>query len=67
MRLDDLRTVKQVAEASPVFTESSLRWLIFNRQKTGFDQVLVKVGRRVFIDTGKLAEWMDQHRLGVAR
>ena len=63
MAFDDLRTVRQVAEASPAFSEASLRWLIFNGESNGFAEVLVKVGRRVLIDVRKLDEWLEKNRL----
>jgi hypothetical protein len=63
MALEDLLSVKQLAAKSPAFTESSIRWLIFNRESNGFDEVLVKVGRRVLIDGQKLDEWLEKNRL----
>jgi hypothetical protein len=63
MTLQNLRTVKQIAEASPAFSEASLRWLIFNADSNGFSEVLVKVGRRVLIDVRRLDEWLEKNRL----
>ncbi len=63
MTLENLLTVKQVAESSPAFSEASIRWLIFNGESNGFAEVLVKVGRRVLIDVRKLDEWLEKNRL----
>ena len=63
MSFENLRTVRQVAKASPAFSEASLRWLIFNRASNGFDEVLVKVGGRVFIDVRKLDEFLEKNRM----
>ncbi len=63
MTLENLFTVKQVAETSPAFSEASIRWLIFNRKQNGFDEVLVKVGGRVYIDARKLDSFIEKHRL----
>ncbi len=37
---------------------SSLRWLIFNAEKTGFDKVIRRVGRRVLIDEAAFFAWV---------
>lgn len=63
--VSELRTVKQLAqELKPTgaFTEATLRWLIFNRNTNGFDQALVHVGRRVFIDRERFGAWLNAQR-----
>jgi len=63
MSYKNLRTVKQVAESnSGVWTEASLRWLIFNRKKNGFDSVLVEPPGRVLIDIVRFDEWLESYR-----
>lgn len=61
-RFDALRTVRQLAESNPAFSEGSLRWLIFQREENGFDEVLVRVGRRVLIDVARFDEWLEKRR-----
>jgi hypothetical protein len=56
--LQDLRTVRQLAEEASVFSESSLRWLIFNAESNGLDRALVRVGRRVLIDLTEFERWL---------
>ena len=63
MTLENLLTVKQVAEASPAFSEASLRWLIFNSKENGFDSVIIRIGGRVLIDVSKIPAWVELHRL----
>jgi hypothetical protein len=58
----NLRTVQQVAEAYPAFTEGGLRWLIFNAEENGFSSAIVRVGRRVLIDLEELDRWIDARR-----
>lgn len=64
MSFENLKTVRQVAELNPAFSESALRWLIFNSTKNGFDDVIVKLGRRVLIDTQRLDKWVERNRVG---
>jgi hypothetical protein len=64
MGFKNLLTVKQVAEASPAFTEASLRWLIFNAEKNGLVKAIVKVGRRVLIDETVFDDWLAARKCG---
>ena len=57
-----LRTVKQVAQLNPAFSESSLRWLIFRSDFYGFAPCVVRVRRRVLIDVDQFNKWIDTHR-----
>ena len=59
----DLRTVKQVTEVRPAFTEPSLRWLIFNAGENGFGPCVVKLRRRVFIDLEAFDQYLEDHRV----
>ena len=59
--LDGLRTVRQLCEEYPkLFTEGRLRWLIFNADTNGFADCIVRMGRRVFIDTTALTGWLKR-------
>ncbi len=42
------------------FTESSIRWLIFNKDSNGFASCVLKLGRKVLIDLDKFEEWLDE-------
>jgi hypothetical protein len=61
-RYTDLRTIKQLAQENPAFTEASLRWLVFNARQNGLDTAIVRIGRRVLIDAHKLDVWLEVRR-----
>lgn len=63
MPAKDLRTVKQVAEVRPSFTEAALRGLIFRAHGNGLDRALIRVGRRVLIDLAKFDAWLEMQRV----
>jgi hypothetical protein len=66
-------TVQQIAERHPAFTVRTLRHWIFKAEDrssgrgerrivlpgNGFSQVIVRKGRRVFIDEAALFEWLQ--------
>ncbi len=61
--LQSLRTVRQLCEEYPhLFSEGSLRWLIFRRQSNGFDRCVLHVGRRLYIDLEALRQWLAENR-----
>ena len=62
MDFQNLRTVKQIAESNPAFTEASLRWLIYKSDQNGIDEVLVRVGRRVLFDMDRFNDWLERQR-----
>lgn len=55
-----LQTVKQIAESNPAFSEAGLRWIIFHAHANGMETALVRVGRRVLIDTDRFGEWLEK-------
>ena len=62
-QLHHLKTVKQLCIDYPgVFTEGSLRWLIFNAEHNGFASCIIRMGRRLFIDLPALRQWLADHR-----
>ena len=56
-------TVRQLSELNPVFSESSIRWYIFNSSKNGLDDlnVIKRIGRKLLIDEGKFFEWINTY------
>lgn len=54
-------TVSQFAERCPAFTESALRWVIFNRHKNGLAEsgAILRNGRRILIDADKFFAWLE--------
>ena len=62
LSLDRVLTVGQIADKYPIFTQPSLRWLIFNARENGLDDALIRIGRRVLIDLDRFERWLDAHR-----
>lgn len=54
-----LATVKQMSQLYPAFSESSLRWLIFNQKHNGFACCVKKVGRKVVISLDEFEKFID--------
>jgi hypothetical protein len=54
-----LKTVAQFSDSGP-WTAASLRWMIFQARQNGLatSGALVRLGRRVFIDTDKFDAWL---------
>jgi hypothetical protein len=57
-------TIRQTVEKYPFFTESSLRWYLFNRGTNGLAAAVIKIGKKVLIDDEKFIGWVDSHRQG---
>jgi hypothetical protein len=55
-------TVRQLAAKHPAFSEPSLRWLIFNRSRNGFDACVIRIGRRVLVDEAAFLGWLVSRR-----
>ncbi|NCC03385.1 MAG: DNA-binding protein [Proteobacteria bacterium] len=65
--MSTLWTVKQMAERNPAFSESSLRFLIFNASKNGIDRAIKRIGRKILIDEEAFFGWVeDQNMRGAA-
>lgn len=64
MIAERLRTIAQLAERNPAFSEGALRWHVFNRKTNGLDRAIVHVGRRVLIDEVEFSRWLEGKRDG---
>jgi hypothetical protein len=64
MNFEHLRTIRQLAEANPAFSEPSLRWLIFQATNNGLADsgAIVRIGRRVLIDQDRFGRWLETYR-----
>lgn len=52
-------SVKETAKSySDAFSESSIRWLIFNEKINGFSQCIRRIGRKVLIDLDEFEAWI---------
>ena len=67
MEIENLVTVRQLAEVSPAFTEAGIRWLLFQARSNGLERAIVRVGRRVLIDRVAFENWLEEGRVGAAR
>lgn len=59
----NLKSVSAFAEGTP-FSESQLRWWIFQAGSNGLakQQAIVRIGRRVYIDTDRFDAWIDSQQ-----
>ncbi|WP_148268126.1 DNA-binding protein [Pseudoxanthomonas spadix] len=58
-----LKTVSAFADGSP-FSEAQVRWWIFNEKTNGMSDngVIVRIGKRVYIDTDAFDRWVDSQQ-----
>ena len=55
-----LAPVRKIPELYPhAFTESAIRWLIFNEKQNGFLCCVRRIGRKVLIDLDQFESWID--------
>jgi hypothetical protein len=56
----NLKTVSQFASESGVWSEASLRWMIFQAEANGLSKAgaIVRIGRRVYIDPAGFDRWI---------
>lgn len=58
-----LATVKTIPQLYPgVFSESSIRWLIFNEQENGFAQCVRRLGKKILIDLDAFEAFIDNQK-----
>lgn len=59
----NLQSVAQFSERTP-FSQDQLRWMIFNAAQNGLEKhdAVVRVGRRVYIDTEAFDRWIDSQQ-----
>jgi hypothetical protein len=55
---------KKVPEHYPsgAFTESSIRYLIFNAKFNGYSRCLIRLGKKVLIDLDQMDKWLEEQR-----
>jgi len=54
-------SVKQLAQSYP-FSESSLRYWIFNAKQNGLQHCLRKIGKKILINLEQFEKWIDSHQ-----
>jgi len=53
-----LCTVREFCEQNPQFKEPTIRKAIFHAPANGFDRVVVRFGRKVYLDIDAFQEWL---------
>ena len=56
-------TVKEFARKHSTFSESALRWLIFNRSTNGFGGCFRKIGKRILVDEAAFFKIIDSSKM----
>ncbi len=58
-----LAPVKKIPELYPgAFTESSIRWLIFNAEHNGFAICVRRIGAKILLDLDLFEFWIDAQK-----
>lgn len=59
----ELKTVRDFAANSP-FSESQLRWWIFEAERNGLARCggVVRIGRRVYLDANGFERWIESQQ-----
>ncbi|KKM52635.1 hypothetical protein LCGC14_1554730 [marine sediment metagenome] len=52
-------TVSQLSQKHPAFSIGSLRSIIFNRDKNGFNKVIRRIGRKILLSEEDFLEWIE--------
>jgi len=56
-------TPRKLPEFYPgIFTESSIRWLIFNEKTNGFSRCIKRIGRKILIDLNEFELWIREQK-----
>lgn len=62
----DIRSEKRLAPVKKIpliypgaFSQSSIRWLIFNERHNGFAACVRRIGKKVLIDLDAFEAWID--------
>lgn len=62
-----LVNMKQLSKIYPVFTISTLRWFRFNGSNNGFNDCVLKIGRKLLIDVNKFEIWLSSQEEGTLK
>lgn len=57
---NDLISVNAFSDKYPTFTKGTLRAYIFNADKNGFNEVIRRIGSRVYIKESNFMEWVEK-------
>lgn len=57
---NDLISVNDFSDKYPTFTRGTLRAYIFNAKKNGFNEVIRRIGSRIYIKEHLFFEWIEK-------
>jgi hypothetical protein len=56
-------TVRMIPNLYPgIFSQSSVRWLIFNEKQNGFSRCVRRIGKKVLIDLDLFDDWIGSQK-----
>ena len=55
-------TPKQLSTIETAFSESSLRWIIFQAKRNGLEPHIRRIGRKVLINVAGFRQWIADQR-----
>ena len=58
----ELMSLEETAKQYPVFTVAALRWQLHRRSTSGLSKAIVKVGRRIYVDSTAFEAWLETKR-----
>ena len=56
LRIIPIKEIKKLYNGC--FTESSIRWLIFNEKINGFSKCIIRIGRKILINLDEFEKWI---------
>lgn len=60
---DNLVSVRGLVNRIPLFTESMVRWWIYNANQNGLNKSLIKIGGRIYVDLREFDVWLESQRV----
>ena len=60
--LNEFKTIDCFLEAYPQFTKSQIRWWLYERERNGFESVVSKVGRRIYLHVPSFYTWFKSQK-----
>ena len=55
-------TPKKLAAIEDAFSESSIRWHVFNAKRNGLDPHIRRIGRKVLVNVAGFREWIENQK-----
>ncbi|KPJ67181.1 MAG: hypothetical protein AMJ43_05885 [Coxiella sp. DG_40] len=55
-------TVKEISKLYPSFSESSIRYMLFNGQKNGLSACVRRIGRKIIFNIPEFEEWINSRK-----